>query len=71
MSEVCEHGHLRRKCEVCELKAEVTRLRGVCDLACDTLCMVLNVAKMNVDARGSVLKVAETLANEGSKSDGQ
>lgn len=26
----CEHGHLARKCEVCELKAEVARLRSVC-----------------------------------------
>jgi len=27
MSEVCEHGHLRRKCEVCELTDEIVRLR--------------------------------------------
>ena len=31
--EVCEHGHLRRVCEVCELKAEMVRLREVCDRA--------------------------------------
>jgi len=27
MSNVCEHGSLARKCEVCELKEEVKRLR--------------------------------------------
>lgn len=26
----CEHGHIARKCEVCELRDEVARLRSVC-----------------------------------------
>ena len=26
---VCEHGGLRRKCDVCDLEAEVARLRQV------------------------------------------
>ena len=36
----CEHGHVRRVCDVCELKAEVTRLREVCRLAAIQLDMV-------------------------------
>ena len=36
--EVCEHGHLCRVCDVCELKAEVARLRTVCRLASDYAC---------------------------------
>ena len=27
MSNVCEHGSLARKCEICELEEEVKRLR--------------------------------------------
>ncbi len=27
MTEVCEHGHQARKCEVCELTDEIVRLR--------------------------------------------
>ena len=30
INNICEHGHLERKCEVCELKAEIARLRSVC-----------------------------------------
>ena len=40
MSNTCEHGHLARKCEVCELKAEVARLRSVCRLASDYACEI-------------------------------
>ena len=28
MYEVCEHGSMRRKCEVCDLAAEVSTLRA-------------------------------------------
>jgi len=28
MTDVCEHGGLRRQCEVCELRAEVARLKS-------------------------------------------
>jgi len=35
--DTCEHGHLARKCEVCELKADVARLRSVCREAADEL----------------------------------
>jgi hypothetical protein len=37
MTKVCEHGHQARKCEVCELRAEVARLRGVCRKAASQL----------------------------------
>jgi len=33
--DTCEHGHLARKCELCELKAEVAKLRSVCREAAD------------------------------------
>jgi len=30
INNICEHGHLQRKCEVCDLRAEIARLRSVC-----------------------------------------
>lgn len=30
INNICEHGQLQRKCEVCELRAEIARLRSVC-----------------------------------------
>ena len=30
---VCEHGSLKRKCEICELNAEITRLRTALQIA--------------------------------------
>ena len=31
----CEHGHLRRKCEICELERENKRLRAALELIAD------------------------------------
>ena len=63
MSNTCEHGHLARKCEVCELKAEVARLRSVCREAATT---VRRVGYMTTDVYSAMLvRAAKTLAEAG------
>ena len=71
MTEVCEHGHLARKCEVCELRAEVTRLRGVCRLSAERLASVKPWLSSYRTAYESVGCLITDLKAEGSKSDGQ
>ena len=71
MSEVCEHGHQQRKCEVCELKAEVERLRGVCRSAGDAIDKIVACGNPSEIMRTWLLLVSKDLANEGSKEDGK
>lgn len=59
----CEHGHLARKCEVCELKSDVARLRSVCREAATT---VRRVGYMTTEVYSSMLvRAAKTLAEAG------
>lgn len=55
--DTCEHGHLARKCEVCELKAEVARLRSVCreaatELARSSMYHVVNTVIETLEQAG-------------------
>lgn len=69
INNICEHGHLERKCEVCELKAEISRLRGVCREAASA---VRRVAYMNTDVYSALLLIeSKKLADAGKEpSDG-
>ena len=64
-AEVCEHGHLRRACEVCELKAEVARLREVCKDAADDLWGVPDCLDSHRSTKRNIESVIATLAAAG------
>ena len=69
---VCEHGHLRRVCDVCELQAEVTRLREVCRLAAIQLDMVTINMPQGGRAQAHTLGVIADLEQAGKEAtDGQ
>jgi hypothetical protein len=70
MNEVCEHGHLARVCEVCELKAEVLRLRETCDRVAKWLRRKYEVMRPGSQMRAEADAVILELEREGSKSDG-
>lgn len=65
MSDTCEHGHLRRVCEVCELKAEVARLREVCSDAAYKVLRVTVTMIPGTDKRSSLMNTADMLQATG------
>ncbi len=67
VSNTCEHGHLARVCEVCELKAEVQRLREVCKRGADEIDVVLRTTRQDKSTHNQLGTLACSLANEGSK----
>ena len=71
MNEVCEHGHQRRKCEVCELRDEVVRLRETCDRVAKWLKRQTHTLHPGSEMLAHYDAVILELEEEGSKSDGQ
>jgi len=72
MSDTCEHGHLSSKCEVCELKAEVARLRSVCREAAEKMANVQPYLSSYRIAYRSVCDVVFSLRDAGKEAtDGQ
>lgn len=72
INNICEHGQLERKCDVCELKAEIARLRRVCRSS--EMCIMLATSE-HVTARERVQMlncVRKDLADAGKEpSDGK
>jgi hypothetical protein len=67
MTSVCEHGHQARKCEVCELKAELKRLRNICENASACVSKVAFHGHTSTDHHFKLIRVSNTLAEEGKK----
>lgn len=72
INNICEHGHLERKCEVCELKAEIARLRSVCREQAEKLSAATVHMMPGGRARSHALGVICELENAGKEpSDGE
>ena len=70
--DTCEHGHLARKCEVCELKAEVSRLRSVCRVAAGVVKASTNLIGDRKYVCGALADVGRDLEQAGKEAtDGQ
>jgi len=65
INNICEHGQLQRKCEVCELKAEIARLRSVCRMASGEITKDLRNAEIDGITRKQLMLLASDLADAG------
>lgn len=67
--DVCEHGRLVGKCEVCELKAEIARLRSVCSNVAESIREV--TSGWGIAKRNKIGPIVRDLADAGKEpSDG-